>query len=115
MLSLPLPSPTFLFVGPPPPKSLTATVLPTVPFGNPLCRAVKTLVYPWQYVCEAERSPTGRSIPFSGGYPEPIISPVGAPLYIFHGTLRVGEPTFEETPLTVCNLLPTGPAWRFHL
>ena len=57
----------------------------------------------------------GRSNPFSGGYPEPVISPVGGLLYVCHGTLGVGEPTFENKPVTVCNLLPTGPAWRFHL
>ena len=34
MLSLPLPSPAFLSVGPPPPNSLTATILSTVPFGG---------------------------------------------------------------------------------
>ena len=70
---------------------------------------------PWQYVCEAECSPTGRSIPFAGGYPEPVISPVGDPLYVFHGALRAGEPPIEDKPVTTCKLLPTGPAWRFHL
>ena len=54
-------------------------------------------------------------MPLSGGCAEPTMPPVGDPLYVFHGTLRVGEPTSEVKPATVCNLLPTGPGWRFHL
>ena len=111
ILSLPLPSPSFLSVGTPPSKSLTGTILPSAPFGvHATLSRRQTLVWPWQYVCEAERSLTGRSIPFSGGYPEPVISPVGVPLYVFHGALPVGEPPVEDKPVTICNLLPTGPA-----
>ena len=71
-------------------------------------------MYLRQYLDEAKRSSTGRPI-LSDGYPEPIVSPVGAPLCTFHGALHVSAPTCQSEPVIVYHCLSTGPAQRFHL
>ena len=74
-----------------------------------------SLVYPWQYLDEAESCSMGWLIPSSDGYPEPVVTPFGSSLYVFHGALRVGELAGESEPVTIYNWLPIGPARRFHL
>ena len=81
---------------------------------TPLCGAIISLVYPRWYLDVAQRSSAGRPITFSDGYPEPIVSPVGGPLYVVHRALRVSEPTCESEPVAVYNWFPTGPTRRFH-
>ena len=50
---------------------------------------VISLIYPRQYFDGVERSLAGRSISLPDCYPKPIVSPVGSPLFVFYGAVRV--------------------------
>ena len=45
----------------------------------------------WWYFRETKRSPTGRPTTFYDGYPEPVVSAVGVPPYIFHSSVRASQ------------------------
>ena len=70
---------------------------------------VTSLIYPRHYIGEAERTSGGWFIPPFDGYPEPIVSPVGVPLYVFHGAFRVSDPNLQKRNYDGLKLAPDRP------
>ena len=70
---------------------------------------VTSLIYPRHYIGEAERTSGGWFIPPFDGYPEPIVSPVGVPLYVFHGAFRVSDPNLQKKNYDGLKLAPDRP------